>query len=60
MPRLNVTIRMRAELRESLQRSAAEHGRSLSEEIETRLEMSTVAARLDAIEAMLRERVSWL
>lgn len=38
--RNNVTIRMRDELKSKIQQAAAEHGRSISEEIERRLEHS--------------------
>jgi hypothetical protein len=54
-PRGNLTIRVRDEVRRGLEASAAESGRSLSEEAEHRLEASF---RDDRIEARLDEIVS--
>src|SRR5215469_9783668 len=50
----NVTIRMRDEARAALQREAEARGRSLSEEIEARLERSLLEPRLavDTLDAV--------
>ena len=54
--RNNVTIRMRDSVKKNLQVSAESHGRSLSEEIEWRLEQSF---RDDAME-MLTKKIDML
>ena len=66
--RNNVTIRMRDELKSKIQQAAAEHGRSISEEIERRLEhsfsafvdekgMNSLVSVMDMQNQMLKEAI---
>lgn len=52
--RNNVGIRMRDKLRADLQNAGAANGRSLSEEIETRLERSFWSDDLDALQCRIK------